>query len=158
MKIVFTIATCLFTLCFIYGCKKKQQFNTPLIKVNEQRVWPDEPVCPVSRSKLIKGNVHTSVDELPKFPGGQQKLMSYVNTNLKYPTGTKEIVSRVIVTFIVNRDGSLSDLEISGRRHNALFEIEALRVVKKSPKWIPGKIKGKAVRTQYTVPILFQQQ
>jgi protein TonB len=123
-----------------------------------QTVQPDEAVCTVSRSKLIKSNVHTLVEQLPEFPGGYTKFLKFVNTNLKYPTGTKEIVSRVIITFVVNRDGSLSDLEIAGRRQNPLFEREALRVMKKSPKWKPGKIEGKVVRTQYTVPILFQQQ
>jgi len=141
------------------SCKRSvpNQSNRDNTATN-QLVRIDEPVCTPSRNKIIKGNVHISVDTLPEYPGGYEKFLKYVNANLKYPAGTKEVVSRVIITFVVNQDGSLSDIEVAGHRQNPLFENEALRVVKKSPKWIPGKIKGKAVRTQYTVPILFQQQ
>jgi TonB family protein len=148
----------LFVLSSAYSfsaAQPKQKIS--ILEGDIQTVRPGEAICPVSKGKLIKGNVHTAVDELPEFPGGQKKLMSYINTNLKHPPGANDIVTRVIITFVVNPDGSLSDLEIAGRRQNPLFEKEALRVVQKSPKWIPGKIKGKAVRTQYTVPILFQQ-
>jgi protein TonB len=157
------LKTCLSTLLALLVLSSAYNFVIAqqkhlMLQGDNQNVRPDEPVCTISRIKLIKGDVYFAVDELPQFPGGQKKFMSYVNTNLKHPTGTNDIVSRVIITFVVNRDGSLSNLEVIGRRHNAVFEKEALRVMKKSPKWKPGKIKGKAVRTQYTVPILFQQQ
>jgi len=137
------------------SCKRsvQNQSNRDNAATN-QLVRIDEPVCTPSRKKIMKGNVHISVDTLPEYPGGYEKFIKYVNANLKYPAGTKE-VGRVIITFVVNQDGSLSHIEVAGHRQNPLFENEALRVVKKSPKWISGKIKGKAVRTQYTVPILF---
>ncbi len=122
---------------------------------SQQTVRPNERVCTVSRNKFIKGDVYTSVEQLPEFPGGMGNFFKFVKTHLKFPADANGAKGRVNVTFIVNRDGSLSDMKAIGRVSHPALEKEALRVMKLLPKWMPGKQNGKPVRVQYTVPIIF---
>jgi TonB family protein len=141
------------------SCKRNiPNQGSPEKTVTNQLGKIDEPVCGPSRGAIIKGNVHIRVDVFPEYPGGYSKFYEFVKAHIKYPAKAHGAFGRVIVTFVVNRDGSLSNMELVGRKQHPALEKEALRVMKKSPKWIPGKIKGKSVRTQYTVPILFQQR
>ncbi len=100
--------------------------------------------------------VYTKVDVLPEFPGGVDGFMKFMRTNLRYPAEAKKqkVQGRVNVNFVVERDGSLSNVKAVGRP-NALLTDEALRTVKASPRWTPGKQNGKTVRTMYTVPVMF---
>jgi len=100
-----------------------------------------------------------SVEQMPQFPGGQTELMKFVQSNLKYPTIAAEngIEGRVIVRFVVGRDGSVSDIEVQ-RGLDASCDKEAVRVVKLMPKWIPGKQNGRAVPVYFTLPVLFKLQ
>ena len=97
------------------------------------------------------------VDEMPSFPGGQGALMSYLASNVKYPTVAQEngVQGRVIVSFIVEKDGSLTDIQVS-RSVDPALDREAMRVVKYMPKWKPGKNHGIPVRVKYTVPVVFR--
>lgn len=97
-----------------------------------------------------------SVDVLPEFPGGQKGWGTYLSQNLKYPEEAKKqnITGRVIAQFIVQKDGSLSDLKIL-RGIGAGCDQETLRVLKNSPKWIPGTKNGKKVAVSYIMPIVF---
>ncbi len=100
--------------------------------------------------------VFTVVEQQPAFPGGMEALIKYLSENIVYPTIAEEngIQGRVICSFIVERDGSVTNVEVVKRVDPALDQ-EAVRVVKSMPKWIPGKVKGKAVRVKYTLPISF---
>ncbi len=100
--------------------------------------------------------VYTSVQTLPQFPGGVDGFMRFMHTNLRYPAEAKKqkVQGRVNVNFVVERDGSLSNIKAVGRP-NALLTDEALRTIKASPKWTPGKQGGIPVRTQFTVPVVF---
>lgn len=100
-----------------------------------------------------------SVEQMPQFPGGQTELMKFVQSNLKYPTIAAEngIEGRVIVRFVVGRDGTVSDIEVQ-RGLDSSCDKEAIRVVKLMPKWIPGKQNGRAVPVYFTLPVLFKLQ
>lgn len=108
---------------------------------------------------LQQDKVYKVVEYMPEFPGGMNSLLDYIAKNIKYPEEAqkKGINGRVILQFIVNTDGSLSDFKII-RGVDPQLDAEALRVVKSMPKWTPGKDKGKVVPVYYTVPISFGLQ
>lgn len=97
------------------------------------------------------------VDEKPSFPGGESAMKSYLNSNVKYPVEAQEncIQGRVIVQFIIEKDGSISDVKIS-RSVDPSFDREALRVAKAMPKWNPGKLQGIPARVKNEVPVVFR--
>lgn len=104
--------------------------------------------------------VFVVVETMPEFPGGQQALFKYLSENVKYPVIAQEngIQGRVICQFVVNKDGSIVDVEVVRSGGDASLDKEALRVIKSMPKWKPGKQRGKAVRVKYTVPVNFRLQ
>ena len=110
-----------------------------------------------SSSVFTSGTVYDVVEEMPSFPGGVAAMMSYISSNIKYPQSAREalIMGRVIVSFIVEKDGSISDARVV-RNVDADLDREALRVVKSMPKWKPGKNKGSVVRVKFTVPVVFR--
>ena len=100
------------------------------------------------------------VETMPSFPGGQKALYKYLSENIKYPVIAQEngIQGKVICQFVVNRDGSIVDVEAVRSSGDSSLDKEAVRVVKSMPKWSPGKQRGKAVRCKYTVPVVFRLQ
>ena len=99
------------------------------------------------------------VEEMPEFPGGMAEAMKFLAKNIKYPVAAQQakIEGRVIVQFVIERDGSVSDVKVM-RGVNPELDAEAIRVVSMMPKWIPGKQRGKAVAVKYTMPIMFRLQ
>ena len=99
------------------------------------------------------------VEEMPQFPGGMGEAMKFLAKNMKYPISAQQakIEGRVIVQFVVERDGSVSDAKVM-RGVNPELDAEAIRVVSMMPKWIPGKQRGNAVAVKYTMPIMFRLQ
>ena len=99
---------------------------------------------------------YTVKDVLPKFPGGEKAFGQFISTNLKYPPEARSwgISGKVVITYIVEKDGSLTDLKVISSPHHALDE-EALRVLRRSPKWEPGIQNGIPVRVKYTLPVNF---
>ena len=97
------------------------------------------------------------VEVMPQFPGGQIAMLKYIMENIKYPEqAMKEgIQGRVTVRFIVEKDGSISDVKPILSVH-PLLNKEAVRVVKSMPKWSPGKQNGKPVRVRFNVPVMFK--
>lgn len=96
------------------------------------------------------------IEDLPEFPGGSKKLFEYLMENTHYPDEPELCAQgRVVVTFIVETDGSLSDVKVIRGIH-PLFDEEAVRVVKSMPKWKPGKQNGEPVRVKYSVPVFFR--
>lgn len=95
-------------------------------------------------------------DELPSFPGGDAKLREWIKKNMKYPSYAKKngIEGQVLVVFIVEKDGSISNAEVSWGVDPSLDQ-EALRIVNKMPKWKPGTQNGVAMRVKYRLPITF---
>jgi protein TonB len=99
------------------------------------------------------------VENMPDFPGGYTALMQFLQKNIKYPTIAQEngTQGRVIVQFVVNKDGSVVDPVVM-RSVDPYLDKEALRVIAQMPKWKPGMQRGKAVRVKYTVPVMFRLQ
>ena len=106
-----------------------------------------------------EGEIFQVVEQMPEFPGGMQALMAYLSKNIKYPSVAQDngIQGRVLVSFVVNKDGSIVDPEVI-KSVDAALDKEAMRVIKAMPKWNPGKQRGKTVRVKYTVPVLFRLQ
>ena len=104
--------------------------------------------------------VFVVVESMPEFPGGQQALFKYLSENVKYPVIAQEngIQGRVICQFVVNKDGSIVDVEVVRSGGDPSLDKEAIRVIKSMPNWKPGKQRGKAVRVKYTVPVNFKLQ
>jgi protein TonB len=97
------------------------------------------------------------VEDQPEFPGGTAALLDYLRKNIKYPAICREnnIQGRVLVTFIVNKDGAIVEPEVVKSVHPQL-DREALRVISTMPNWKPGSQRGKPVRVKYTVPVNFR--
>ena len=97
------------------------------------------------------------VEDDPQFPGGIQELMKYLQKNIKYPSICQEqgIQGRVIVQFVVEKDGSIADVQVI-KAVNPYLDKEAVRVVSTMPKWSPGKQRGKPVRVRFTLPVTFR--
>ena len=104
-----------------------------------------------------ENGVYNIVEEMPKFPGGENAMMKFISENVTYPQEArdKNISGRVFVCFVVEKDGSVNDVKVI-RGVDKLLDNEAVRVVKAMPKWTPGKQKGKAVRVNYNLPIFFK--
>ncbi|MBQ0073897.1 MAG: energy transducer TonB [Prevotella sp.] len=97
------------------------------------------------------------VEQLPEYPGGMVEFMKWLTATLKYPDVAlkQHIQGKVMISFIVNKDGSLSDIKLV-KGVNRLLDAEALRVAKLMPKWTPGKEKGQPCRTMIAIPIVFE--
>ena len=123
-----------------------------VLKAKEVIAEPEPP-------KVEETKVFDVVEEMPQFPGGQAALLEYLSKNIKYPVVAEEngIQGKVIVTFVVERDGSISDVKVV-KSVDPSLDKEASRVVKSMPKWQPGKQNGSAVRVKYTVPVQFRLQ
>ena len=102
--------------------------------------------------------VFVVVEEMPKFKGGESAMKEFLMMNMKYPqTAVKaKQQGRAIVGFIVRKDGTVSDVQITKSAGHAVLDKEAMRVVKSMPAWEPGKQKGKPVNVKYYVPITFR--
>lgn len=118
----------------------------------------ENPSLPIKGSD-IEDDVFMVVEEMPEFPDGTDALMEYLRSNLNYPAECKEnnIQGRVIVSFVVNKDGSIIEPKVV-KSVDPELDAEALRVISTMPAWTPGKQKGETVRVKYTVPVTFRLQ
>ena len=94
---------------------------------------------------------------MPEFPGGQIAMLNFLSKNIRYPEAAHKagIQGRVVATFVVEKDGSISNAKVM-RSIDPLLDAEALRVINSMPNWIPGKQDGKPVAVKYTVPVSFK--
>jgi TonB family protein len=128
-----------------------------LSKGKNAEVAIDEPVGVTAQNGEVDVNrIYRSVERVPEFPGGIANLLQFFKHNQKIKTGSDGTSGRVIVSFIVETDGSLTDIKVV-RGISTDCDAEALRLLKMSPKWTPGTIGGKPVRVQYTVPVNFEE-
>ena len=107
----------------------------------------------------VENKVFDVVEQMPSFPGGPSALMKYLSENVKYPVVAQEngVQGRVVVSFVVEKDGHITDVKVV-RSVDPSLDKEAARVVKSMPTWIPGKQNGSAVRVKYNVPVSFRLQ
>lgn len=105
----------------------------------------------------VEEEVFVVVEEQAEFPGGLDSMYAYIHKNLKYPEAAKEkgIEGRVFVSFIIEKDGSISNILVK-RAIGGGCEEAAVEMIKNMPKWKPGKQRGKPVRFQFTLPIKFE--
>ena len=125
-----------------------------VLKAKEDIAAPEPPKQVVEETKIF-----TVVEQMPMFPGGDAALMAYLRDNIHYPTVAAEngVQGRVVVGFVVERDGSITDVNVL-RSVDPSLDREAMRVVKGMPRWTPGKQNGSAVRVKYQVPVTFRLQ
>ncbi len=131
--------------------KGNDDANGEVLKIKEAVAQP-EPKPEVEK-------VFDVVEQMPSFPGGPSALMEWLSNNVKYPVVAQEngVQGRVVVSFVVERDGSITDVKVV-RGVDPSLDKEASRVVKAMPRWIPGKQNGSAVRVKYNVPVAFRLQ
>ena len=132
--------------------------KTDDVKENAATEKADEAEV-IIQQPATKGEVFMVVEQMPEFPGGMKELMTYLKDNIKYPKAAqdKKVQGRVIVQFVVEKDGTPTEFNVV-RSVDPDLDAEALRVLGGMPKWKPGMQKGQVVRVKYTVPVAFRLQ
>ncbi len=105
----------------------------------------------------VEEEIFVFVEDFPEFPNGEENMYKYLGSNIKYPKDALEngIQGTVVVKFVVEKDGTISNVKAI-RKIGGGCDEEAVRVVKRMPRWKPGKQRGKPVRTEFTLPIQFK--
>ena len=136
-----------------FDVKGNDDANGEILKAKEVIAEPEPP------KHEEENKVFDIVEQQPLFPGGPAALMKYLSENTKYPVVAQEngVQDRVTVQFVVEKDGSISDVHVL-RGVDPSLDKEAVRVVKSMPRWTPGKQNGITVRVNYRVPVLFRLQ
>lgn len=133
------------------------------VKINvdvDQKTVIEVYVPPVKEEEeIVEQEIFTIVESMPEFPGGQQAMLEFIARNIKYPPLAREsgIQGRVFVNFVVEPDGSVSNVKVI-RGIGGGCDEEAVRVVQSMPKWIPGRQRGKPVRVSFNLPVRFTLQ
>ena len=142
LKPILFIISIILTSAFAKG---QEKVNTVVLSA---------PMVPITKADSDK--VFAAVEQSPDFPGGMNKFYLYITTNVRYPENArkKNIQGKVFVTFIVERDGSLSNVRVA-RGVSEDIDAEAVRVIQASPKWNPGLQNGVPVRVVFTMPLSF---
>ena len=133
--------------------------GTSSVEHSDKKVVAVVDVPKTKKEVIQEEDIFQVVEEMPEFPGGMGEAMKFIGKNIKYPVVAQQakIEGRVIVQFVVERDGSVSSVEIM-RGVSPDLDAEAIRVVSMMPKWNPGKQRGRAVAVKYTMPIIFRLQ
>ena len=141
---------------YVYVFKKGDNDIYSKKEQNEKESKSKEEQNESESNKIFNGD---DVDQQPSFPGGTNAFNTFIVSNLKYPVVAQEngIQGRVVVKFIVEKDGSISNVEVD-RSVDPSLDNEAMRVIKNMPKWIPGQINGKAVKVECSYPFVFRLQ
>lgn len=136
-----------------FDVKGNDDSNGEILKAKEIIAQPEPP------KHVEEDKVFDIVEQQPLFPGGQSALMQFLHDNIKYPVVAQEngVQGRVTVQFVVEKDGSITDVHVL-RGVDPSLDKEAVRVVKSMPRWTPGKQNGTTVRVNYRLPVLFRLQ
>lgn len=136
-----------------FDVKGNDDVNGEVLKAKEVIAQPEPP------KHEEESKVFDVVEQMPSFPGGNGALLEYLASHVKYPVVAQEngVQGRVIVSFVVERDGSITDVRVV-RSVDPSLDREAARVVSSMPRWTPGKQNGSAVRVKYNVPVMFKLQ
>lgn len=133
-------------LTLAFGGMMMAQAPQKEVKVTPEDAQVAEPESPI----------FTVIEEEPEFPGGMEALYQFLAANLKWPCKDCDCFGKVFVTFVIEKDGSISNAKVlRDPCHNYGFGQEALRVVSLMPKWKPGRQRGNPERVQYNLPINF---
>jgi tonB family C-terminal domain len=133
-----------------FDVKGNDDANGEVLKAKEVIAQPEPP-------KVEENKVFDMVEEMPSFPGGQAALMQFLLSNTHYPAVAQEngVQGRVTVSFVVEKDGSITDVQVA-RSADPSLDKEAIRVVKSMPRWTPGRQNGSTVRVKFNVPVTFR--
>lgn len=136
------------------ACSNSKIQRTASDNAKQWRTAVIKPTADPDSSKIFG-----AAEEMPSFPGGEKALMQYIKDNTYYPEEMCEGAAqgRVMVGFVINEDGSISDVKVLRSLTPELDEV-AVKIVNGMPKWNPGKQNGKAVKTKYTVPVSFRTE
>ena len=136
-----------------FDVKGNDEEGGTVLKAVEEIATPEPP------KHEEENKVFDVVEQMPSFPGGPSALMAYLSSHVKYPAVAEEngLQGRVTVQFVVEKDGSVTDVKTM-KSVDPSLDREAERVVRSMPKWIPGKQNGSAVRVKYFVPVVFRLQ
>lgn len=136
------------------ACSNSKIQRTVSDNAKQWRTAVIKPTADPDSSKIFG-----AAEEMPSFPGGEKALMQYIKDNTYYPKEMCEGAAqgRVMVGFVINEDGSISDVKVLRSLTPECDEV-AVKIVKGMPKWNPGKQNGKAVKTKYTVPVSFRTE
>ncbi len=117
------------------------------------------PPPPQPKEEEVTEEIFVVVEEQPEYPGGNAAMMQFLSDNIRYPVIAQEngIQGRVICNFVVERDGSITDVQVV-RGVDPSLDREAVRVIQQMPRWKPGKQRGQAVRVRFTLPVVFRLQ
>ena len=117
------------------------------------------PPPPKPKVEEVTEEIFVVVEEQPEFPGGNTAMMKFLSDNIKYPVIAQEngIQGRVITNFVVERDGSITDVQVV-RGVDPSLDKEAVRVIQSMPRWKAGRQRGSAVRVRFTLPVVFRLQ
>lgn len=135
-----------------FDVKGNDDANGEVLKAKEVIAQPEPP-------KVEENKVFDMVEEMPSFPGGPAALMQFLQSNTHYPVVAQEngVQGRVTVSFVVEKDGSITDVQVA-RSADPYLDKEAIRVVKSMPRWTPGRQNGSTVRVKFNVPVTFKLQ
>ena len=149
-----------FALVFMNSCKRKPKVQKQEME-GTRVVVKAESAEDTAQFKNAESTekMYVVVEQMPAFPGGDAALMKYLSENIKYPKAAEKAgeQGRVVVNFIVEKDGAISNVNVV-RSVTPTLDAEAVRVIKAMPKWVPGKQDGQFVRVKYNVPVSFRLQ
>ena len=130
-----------------------REIGEQIPEVAEVQQKASDATAPADTTKNV---VYDITETLPQFPGGQRVMMKYLAANIKYPASAVKAKKqgRVIVSFVIQKDGSVTNARIV-RSVDPELDAEALRIVKAMPNWTPGTQDGKPVNVRYTIPVVF---
>ena len=133
--------------------------TTTTVDIQEQSTEEAIEFTPmdVQEEEEAEEEIFQVVEKMASFPGGNAKLMEFLRKELVYPQIAidNNVQGRVFVQIVVNRDGSIQDVKVT-RGVDPILDEEAIRVVKKMPKWVPAEQRGKTVRSRFTLPVMFK--
>ena len=127
-------------------------------KADNQSALEKAPAEQTTISNDTTEQIYMVVEQMPEFPGGMGKLMTYLGENIKYPSKALELQweGRAICQFVVEKDGSITNAEIVKSSGYQLLDVEAMRVVLNMPNWSAGIQNGDSVRVKFTIPVTFK--
>lgn len=138
----------------------KEPTKTKTLEEAQAKTTRQEPTPPTPKpepQKVEDNKVYDVVEQQPSFPGGQGAMLSWLSQNIRYPVAAQRngVHGRVLVSFVVEKNGSVSDVRVL-RSADPSLDNEAVRVVRAMPRWSPGKQNGQPVRVKYTLPVTFK--
>lgn len=150
LAVIFTTSPVVQSMAQVESKKQQQESPTP------PPVPPKPPVHQSQMPRDAESPLFTVVEDMPQFPGGDEARIKYMQENIKYPEEARKkgIQGTVYVTFVVEKNGKISDVRVL-RGIGGGCDEEAIRVIQNMPDWIPGKQRGEAVRVQFNTPIRF---